>query len=48
MTVYAAKVAVTTQRQQTGDEAEENRNTIGIFVRCLDDNTVRVNNLIFV
>ena len=36
------------KRQQTVDEAEEKGNTVGIHVRCVDDDSICVNNLIFV
>ena len=45
--MYARKNSVTTKRQQTGDEAEKERNTVLWGVPRGDDNSVRVNDIIF-
>ena len=47
ITMYARKNSVTTKRQQTGDEAEKERNTDLRGVPRGDDNSVRVNDIIF-
>ena len=45
--MYVSKEPVTTKHQQTGDEAEKERNTDETGVRRGDDNSIRVNDLIF-
>ena len=45
--MYPVWMTAPTKRQQTGDKAEMERNTLG-GVRRGDDNSIRVNNLIFV
>ena len=45
--MYVGKKPVTTKLQQTGEEAEKERNTVGRGVPRGDDNSIRVNNFIF-
>ena len=45
--MYVSKESVATKHQQTGDEAEKERNTDETGVLREDENSVRVNNFIF-
>ena len=47
ITMYAGKDSVMTKRQQTGDEAEKERNTVLFGVPRGDSNSIRVNDIIF-
>ena len=47
ITMYPVCKSATTRRQQTGDEAENERNTLGKAVPHGDDNSICVNHLIF-
>ena len=47
ITMRAGKDSVMTKRQQTGDEAEKERNTVLFGVPRGDNNSIRVNDIIF-
>ena len=47
ITMRAGKESVATKRQQTGDEAEKERNTVLMGVPRGDDNSIRVNDITF-
>jgi hypothetical protein len=46
--MYPVSSSVSTKHQQTGDEAEKERNTAVMGVPHGEDNSIRVNNLILV
>ena len=48
ITMYPVCKSATTRRQQTGDEAENERDTVGKGVPHGDDNSICVDHLIFV
>jgi len=46
--MYAGQISVPTKHQQTGDKAEKERNTDARGALYGDDNSIRVNDLIFI